>query len=124
MRHLGRVGVELLDLDRGLGHRLGLGPGGGSARARPRARGSGTQLAALDATLHRSQRDVAAQLLAVEVDHVGCSIGGARGRRPRRRPSAVTLSTRPPAVTNSPAARPRGAGVGDEHVGRHALQAA
>ena len=41
-------------------------------------------------------------LAAGELDHVGGSIRGRRARRRCRSPSAVTLSTRPPAVTSRP----------------------
>ena len=73
-------------------------------RARPvgSAAASGARRSVI--TAHRPQRDVAAQLPAVEVDHVGGSICGRRGRRRGRRPSAVTFSTRPPAVTIAPSA--------------------
>ena len=51
-----------------------------------------------------ARSDVAAQLAPVEVDHVGGSISGVPGGRGSS-PRAVTLSTRPPAVTSRRRAR-------------------
>ena len=49
--------------------------------------------------------DVAAQLHAIEGDHPGRSIRASRARRSASGPSAVTFSTRPPAVTSCPVRR-------------------
>ena len=103
-----RVDVELLEL--GLGRSV-------SRRCGRRAAGC-----SLIRALHGPQRDVATQLPTLEGDQVGGSIRGVPGGAGVRRPSAVTLSTRPPAVTIAPSA-PRRAGVRDLDVAaRHVVE--